>query len=188
MTALLIINKYYAGASGKSAVFGSNMKIYEVISAEAQLGLWKIISDNVWSAVATQAAQEKREKAEKAERTSIKRPKKVKGGSRTTTSKAVTQISPPSSQSSQQKPADKNTSQQAAATNTITPVNPKPEPSRGPYGAVGLSPQQIAAQLQSTNQQMQTKPQHKTMTLQPPSNTEPKSKPRLSARAKGMIM
>ncbi len=42
------------------------MRINEISSAESQLGLWKLISDNTWAAVNQQAQQEARAQAEKA--------------------------------------------------------------------------------------------------------------------------
>ena len=42
------------------------MRINEISSAQAQLGLWKLISDNTWAAVNQQAQQEARAQAEKA--------------------------------------------------------------------------------------------------------------------------
>ncbi len=42
------------------------MRINEISSAQAQLGLWKLISDNTWAAVNQLAQQEARAQAEKA--------------------------------------------------------------------------------------------------------------------------
>ena len=42
------------------------MRINEISNAQAQLGLWKLISDNTWAAVNQQAQQEARAQAEKA--------------------------------------------------------------------------------------------------------------------------
>lgn len=52
------------------------MRLTEFASAEEQLALWKLVSDNVWSAIATQAEQERRDKAEKAARSKPKRGKR----------------------------------------------------------------------------------------------------------------
>lgn len=40
------------------------MRLLEFASAEEQLALWKLVSDNVWKAIATQAQQEEAEKKE----------------------------------------------------------------------------------------------------------------------------
>ena len=42
------------------------MRINEISSAEGQIALWKLISDNTWAAVNQQAQQEARAQAEKA--------------------------------------------------------------------------------------------------------------------------
>lgn len=42
------------------------MRINEIASAEEQLALWKLISDNIWTAVSQQAEAERRQRAEKA--------------------------------------------------------------------------------------------------------------------------
>ena len=48
------------------------MRVVEFASAEEQLALWKLVSDNVWSAIAAQAQQERRADAEKAARSKSK--------------------------------------------------------------------------------------------------------------------
>jgi hypothetical protein len=53
------------------------MKINEITNAEDMLALWKLISDNTWSAIQQQAAQQAREKAERAAKT-----KSTKGANR----------------------------------------------------------------------------------------------------------
>ncbi len=56
------------------------MKINEITNAEDILGLWKLISDNTWSAIQQQAEQQAREKAERAANTkSTKTPKRGVG-------------------------------------------------------------------------------------------------------------
>jgi hypothetical protein len=42
------------------------MRIDEIASAEEQLALWKLISDNTWAAIAQQAEDEAKQKAERA--------------------------------------------------------------------------------------------------------------------------
>jgi hypothetical protein len=56
------------------------MKINEITNAEDALALWKLISDNTWSAIQQQAEQQAREKAERAANTkSTKAPKRGVG-------------------------------------------------------------------------------------------------------------
>ena len=48
------------------------MRINEIASAEEQLALWKLISDNIWTAVSQQAEAERRQRAEKAAQRKLK--------------------------------------------------------------------------------------------------------------------
>ena len=48
------------------------MRIFEIASAEEQLALWKLISDNIWTAVSQQAEAERRQRAEKAAQRKLK--------------------------------------------------------------------------------------------------------------------
>ena len=48
------------------------MRIFEIASAEEQLALWKLISDNIWTAVSQQAEAERRQRAEKAAQAKLK--------------------------------------------------------------------------------------------------------------------
>lgn len=49
------------------------MRINEFANAEEQLALWKLISDNVWTAVRTQADNQARANAEKAAQAKVKK-------------------------------------------------------------------------------------------------------------------
>jgi len=59
------------------------MRLYEFSNAEEQIGLWKLISDNVWSAIRTQAEQQARAEAERAQQAKAKRRTKKRGGTST---------------------------------------------------------------------------------------------------------
>ncbi len=48
------------------------MRLVEFADAEEQLALWKLVSDNVWKAVAQQAEQQAAERAEKARQAKLK--------------------------------------------------------------------------------------------------------------------
>jgi hypothetical protein len=58
------------------------MKINEITNAEDILALWKLISDNTWSAIQQQADQQAREKAERAAKTKSTKGAKRGGGRR----------------------------------------------------------------------------------------------------------
>ena len=53
------------------------MRIFEIASAEEQLALWKLISDNVWSTISQQARTEAQQRAAAAAKSRLK-PKKAK--------------------------------------------------------------------------------------------------------------
>ena len=53
------------------------MRIFEIASAEEQLALWKLISDNVWTTISHQARTEAQQRAAAAAKSRIK-PKKAK--------------------------------------------------------------------------------------------------------------
>jgi len=106
------------------------MRLQEFANAEAQLGLWKLISDNTWAAVNQQAQQEARAQAEKA---AARKSTPHKRGVRKSTPKAAAP-----------KPSVPITPKQAQAqTQTATPsVQPQqltaPQaviPTKGPLGA-----------------------------------------------------
>jgi hypothetical protein len=63
-------------------VGGVTMRIYEIASAEQQLALWKLISDNTWRAVSQQAAAERRQRADKAAQSKLKPKRGGKRGGR----------------------------------------------------------------------------------------------------------
>jgi len=48
------------------------MRIFEIASAEEQLALWKLISDNIWTAISQQAEIERKQRAEKAAQAKLK--------------------------------------------------------------------------------------------------------------------
>ena len=56
------------------------MRIFEIASAEEQLALWKLISDNVWTTISQQARTEAQQKAAAAAKSRLKpkKPKKLK--------------------------------------------------------------------------------------------------------------
>lgn len=57
------------------------MRINEIANAEEQLALWKLVSDNVWTAIHTQAQQQAKERELAAQRSKAKGKRKGKGAS-----------------------------------------------------------------------------------------------------------
>jgi len=103
------------------------MKINEITNAEDILALWKLISDNTWSAIQQQAEQQAREKAERAAKT-----KSTKGSKRGTGRKPPPIVVP------KPKPPARPAKPQAKPA-VIAPVQQPlvaqgPLPSKGPLG------------------------------------------------------
>ena len=61
---------------------GATMRIFEIASAEEQLALWKLISDNVWRAIAQQTSEQRKQQSAKALRRKLKPKRGGKRGSR----------------------------------------------------------------------------------------------------------
>lgn len=149
------------------------MRIDEFASAEEQLALWKLVSDNVWGAIATQAAQQRRAQAEKAARSKPRRGKRASSPRSIKT--AAPKVSIPA------KPvADANIHSQQQTAATQQPVRAAPEPPSGPLSPTSLQP---LAPIQPTPPitSSTAAPQ-----VQQPWPKHPK--PRITARAGGMTV
>ena len=150
------------------------MRIDEFASAEEQLALWKLVSDNVWSAIATQAEQERRARAEKAARSKPKR------GKRKSSPKAVKPVPPKTPTTAKPNAANidsKAQHQAGAVQQTVSPAQAQPH---GPYGATGVQPSapiQPIAPVATTGAVPQ---------VQQPIPKQ--QKPRIMARAGGMTV
>lgn len=83
------------------------MRINEIASAEEQLALWKLISDNIWTAISQQAEAERVQSAARAAQTKLK-PKKIGGkrGGRKSLS-SPPRFTPPPSPKKPPPPTDK---------------------------------------------------------------------------------
>jgi cytoskeletal protein RodZ len=173
----------------KGKHLNKSMKINEITNATEVLNLWKLISDNTWSAIQQQAEQEAREKAEKAAVAKSKRSKR--GGGRKSAPKSVGSVSLPSLSPPKQTPP-KASDGKAAVTaskqaNKPAPQLPLPQ-SQGPLprlGAAQVAKFQNAQQVQpaqlTPNAAMPQTP--KTAVL--PAQT---ARPKLSARHGGMVV
>lgn len=143
------------------------MKINEITNATDILALWKLISDNTWSAIQQQAEQQAREKAEQAAKT-----KSTKGAKRTGRRKSPAVIVP--------KPPAVTVAPQAKSA-AIAPVqqpiaiNKGPLPSKGPLGAANTPA--VAPTSEPVN------PAVPTAVAEPKQDTQLK----LSAREKGLV-
>lgn len=148
------------------------MRIDEFASAEEQLALWKLVSDNVWNAIATQAEQERRARAEKAARS---KPKHGKRKSSPTAAKPA----PPKASTPAKPTADTHSKAQQAAVAQQT-ANPTQVQPWGPYGATGV---QVKVPIQPIGPVTTSgsAPQ-----VQPP--VPKQQKPRITARTGGMTV
>ena len=150
------------------------MRIDEFASAEEQLALWKLVSDNVWSAIAMQAEQERRAKAEKAARSKPKR------GKRKSSPKAPKPAAPKSATPAKPNAADTDSKTQQQAAVAQQPVNPASVQPRGPYGATAVQPRAPIQPIAPVTTSAAT-PQ-----VQQP--VPKQQKPRIMARAGGMTV
>ena len=101
----------------------ATMRFNEIASADDQLALWRLISDNVWSAVLAQAKEQERLKAQAA---AIPKPKRIKP------KKIVPKKPPapkPKSPAPKPPPPKSPVPQQARV---VTPNRPPPLPSSQP--------------------------------------------------------
>ena len=148
------------------------MKIQEIASAEEQLGLWKLVSDNVWQAIATQAEQERRARAERAARGKSKRGKR--SGGRAASPKPIA----PKAVSSLPKPAQPN----AATTNKpLAGTQAQPQvATHMPYGATGVQTRAPIAPIPPVSSSTATQPLQQALPKQP--------NPKLTARAGGLTV
>ena len=58
------------------------MRMYEIASAEEQLALWKLISDNIWRAIEQQTSEQRKQQAAKAQQRKLKPKRGSKRGGR----------------------------------------------------------------------------------------------------------
>ncbi len=150
------------------------MRIDEFASAEEQLALWKLVSNTMWSALATQAEQERRARAEKA--ATKKRPARSKRRSTPKSAPLAVPKAPPPPTPADSAPTEPK---QQVAKDQPSPNTYGVEP-RKSYGATGVQPRaSIQPQLPMTP--IPAAPQTKQ-----PSTKQPK--PRLTARAGGFTV
>jgi hypothetical protein len=154
------------------------MRLKEFANAEEQLALWKLVSDNVWGAIATQAEQERRYKAEKAVRARTKR------GKRGNLPKA-TRPSPPQTPSAPPKPPpslnDKNKLQMARPSQK---VNTPPDQPRNFQGSTSLPQPQAPIQTIQPSPSVASSANIEKI----PQVAPQEPKPRLMARSRGMTI
>ena len=99
------------------------MRFNEIASADDQLALWRLISDNVWSAVLAQAKEQARLKAQAA---ATPKPKRIKPKKIVPKKPPAPKPKPPSPKPH---PPKSSVPQQARA---VTPSRPPPLPSLQP--------------------------------------------------------
>jgi hypothetical protein len=149
------------------------MRLIEFASAEDQLALWRLVSDSVWSAIATQAEQERRDKAAKAARSNSQRGKRKSSPRAAKPLVAKAPASP--------KPAvDGNDKGKPQPTGSVKPQTKYPAPAQAPQplGATGMQPR---APIQPIPPVASS-----AATPQIPQPIAKQSKPRITARAGGL--
>ena len=146
------------------------MRLAEFANAEEQMALWKLVSDNVWAAIATQAEQERRDKAEKAARSKLKR------GKRSSSPRAAKPAAP--KPPVPPKPVADNGKKPQPSAVTQQPVSSAPVQASGPYGATGLQTRAPIQPIAPAATSAATPPVQQALPKEP--------KPRITARAGGL--
>ena len=145
------------------------MKINEITNAEDILALWKLISDNTWTAVQQQAEKQARDRAEQAAKSKSTKGKKT-AGVRRSAPKALPKPMPPAVPAvPQAKPAGVAPVQQPTVAQGALP-------SKGPWGA-----EQVPVAPSPTS--LPTKPAAPSADAQQKTGSQLK----LSARHKGVV-
>jgi hypothetical protein len=147
------------------------MRIFEIADAEAQLALWKLVNDSVWTAIQTQQHEQAKQKAAAQQQKKSKRSKRV--GKRSIsapapipkppkpTPKLATSHKPianPSQQPAQKHPAPtyaKPNPQPYPQAKTEYPPKPLPTISATPTANVSNPTSSVAAQINPAQQQRQ---------------------------------
>ena len=113
------------------------MRINEIADAEEQIALWRLVSDNVWSAIHTQAEEQAKQRAAAEQQRKLKPKRKRKGSVEHTP--PPPKLPAPKPQASDKPPIPTATANKSAqqdvnpraypATNTPQPSTAKPTPS-----------------------------------------------------------
>ena len=113
------------------------MRINEIADAEEQIALWRLVSDNVWSAIHTQAEEQAKQRAAAEQQRKLK-PKRGRKGSvahtppppKSPAPKPKATDKPPTPTATSNKSAQQDVNPRAyPATNTQQPSTAKPAPS-----------------------------------------------------------
>ena len=146
------------------------MRLAEFANAEEQMALWKLVSDNVWAAIATQAELERRDKAEKAARSKLKR------GRRSSSPRAAKPAAPkPPVRPKPVADTGKKPQPSAAAQQSVSSA---PVQARGPNGAIGAQTRAPIQPIAPVATSAATPPVQQALPKEP--------KPRITARAGGL--
>ena len=146
------------------------MRVDEFASAEEQLALWKLVSDNVWAAIATQAEQERRAKAEKAARSKPKRGRRSSSPTAAKPTAPKPPVPPKPAADTGNKPQPSAAAQQS--------VSSAPVQASEPNGAPGLQTRTPIQPIAPVVTSAATPPVQQALPKEP--------KPRITARAGGM--
>lgn len=130
------------------------MKLNEFTSAEEQLALWKLVSDNVWQAISTQAEEERRAKAEKAAQAKAKRGVRGKGGRKSVSIPHVPAPPPLKKPQPTAKPNANPTANKQQQVGGMAQQHTQTQPLPNPHSATALPTQQKTATPTPNAQQM----------------------------------
>ena len=147
------------------------MRIFEIADAEAQLALWKLVNDSVWTAIQTQQHEQAKQKAAAQQQKKSKRSKRISKRSASAPAplhkipKRMPKLAAPNKPIANppQQPAQKHLTPTYAKPNpqpypqakTAYPPKPLPTTSTTPTANVSSPTNNVAAQINPTQQQSQ---------------------------------
>lgn len=151
------------------------MRIFEIADAEAQLALWKLVNDSVWTAIQTQQHEQAKQKVAAQQQKKSKRSKRVSKrhisapAPITKIPKPIPKLAAPKQQNATSSANPPKQQSQKLATPTNANLNPQPYPQAKtayppkPFPTTSTTPtanansptNNVAAQINPTQQQRQ---------------------------------
>lgn len=118
------------------------MRIFEIADAEAQLALWKLVNDSVWTAIQTQQHEQAKQKAAAQQQKKSKRSKRISKRSISTPA-PIPKIPKPThtlAKPKQQNATSSANPYQQQPQKVATPTNAKPNPQPYPQAKPAYPP------------------------------------------------
>ncbi len=95
------------------------MRLFEIASAQEQMALWRLISDNTWAAIEQQAREEAARKAEEQRRRSVRPKRSAKAKAKGTAPKTAVPSPAPDEEAATAQADEKSQDKEPVATNAV---------------------------------------------------------------------